>query len=134
MVLAPIPWIDGIWALPFLTVLAPAERYSMTCGRQPRSLLDRRRQAVWLVHRWLPTRELVGVGDHTYAALECFNAVREVACVMTRLQLDAALYQPAPPRKPRQNGRWRKKGARLPTRAEAANNPATNWTTIMIAH
>jgi DDE superfamily endonuclease len=134
MVLAPIPWIKRIWALPFLTVLTPSERYYTTHGRRPHSLLDRGRQAVRLVRRWLPTRELVVVGDRTYAALEWLDAVREAVCVITRLRLDAALYQPAPPRKPRQNGRPRKKGARLPTLAQVANNPATDWTTLVIAH
>jgi hypothetical protein len=27
MLLAPIPWAQRVWALPFLTVLAPSERY-----------------------------------------------------------------------------------------------------------
>ena len=27
MLLAPIPWAQRAWALPFLTVLAPSERY-----------------------------------------------------------------------------------------------------------
>lgn len=134
MVLAPLPWINRIWALPFLTVLAPSERDDTTHGRRPPSLRDRGRQAVRLVRRWLPTRELVVVGEHTYAALEWLDAVREAVCVITRLRLDAALYQPAPPRQPRQNGRPRKKGARLPTLAPVANNPATDWTTILIAH
>jgi hypothetical protein len=44
-----------------------------------------------LVRRWVPTRELVGVGDRTYAALEWLDDVRERACVITRLRLDAAL-------------------------------------------
>jgi DDE superfamily endonuclease len=26
--LAPIPWADRVWALPFLTALAPSERYA----------------------------------------------------------------------------------------------------------
>jgi hypothetical protein len=30
MVRAPLPWSDGIWALPCLTVLAPSERDDMT--------------------------------------------------------------------------------------------------------
>jgi DDE superfamily endonuclease len=46
MGLAPIPWIDRVWALPFLTVLAPSERYYTTRGRRSQSLLDRGRQAV----------------------------------------------------------------------------------------
>jgi len=34
MLLAPIPWAERIWALPFLTALAPAERYCQTRGRR----------------------------------------------------------------------------------------------------
>jgi hypothetical protein len=92
MVLAPIPWADRVWALPFLSVLAPSGRCYTTRGRRPQSLFDHARQAWRLVRRWLPARELVVVGDHTYAALEWLDAVRETVCVITRLRLDAALY------------------------------------------
>lgn len=134
MMLVHIPWASRVWALPFLTVLAPSERYYETRGRQPNSLLDRARQALRLVHRWLPTRELVVVGDSTYAALEWLDAVSGLACMITRLRLDAALYEPAPSRKPKQNGRPRKKGARLPTLAQAVTDPATRWQTVTVAH
>jgi hypothetical protein len=133
MLLTHIRWADRVWALPFLTVLAPSERYYQSRGRQPQSLLDRARQALRLVRRWLPTRELVVVGDHTYAALEWLDAVRQAVCVITRLRLDAALYEPAPPRQPRQNGRPRKKGARLPMLAQVLTDPATVWRTVRIA-
>lgn len=133
MVLARIPWIDRVWALPFLTVLAPSERYYQGQDRRPQSLLDRARQMVRLVRRWVPSRELVVVGDSTYAALEWLDAVRERACVITRLRLDAALYAPAPPRKPKQNGRPRKKGMRLPTLAHRVTDPATCWQLITVA-
>ncbi len=32
MLLAPIPWAKKVWALPFLTVLAPSERYFIKGG------------------------------------------------------------------------------------------------------
>ncbi len=133
MLLARMPWVDRVWALPFLTVLAPSERFYQGRGRRPPSLLDRARQAVQLVRRWVPTRELVVVGDSTYAALEWLDAVRESACVITRLRLDAALYAPAPPRGPRQNGRPRKKGMRLPTLAHRAADPTTCWKLVTVA-
>jgi DDE superfamily endonuclease len=133
MVLARIPWVGRVWALPFLTVLAPSERYYQARGRRPQSLLDRARQAVRLVRRWLPTREVVVVGDSTDAALEWLNALRESICVITRLRLDAALYTPAPPRKPRQNGRPRKKGMRLPTLAQLVTDPTTRWKMVTVA-
>jgi hypothetical protein len=88
---------------------------------------------VRLVRRWLPSRELVVVGDSTYAALEWLDAVRERACVITRVRRDAALYAPAPPRKPKQNGRPRKKGMRLPTLAHRVCDPATPWKLVTVA-
>ena len=112
MLLAPIPRTTRVWGLPFLTVLSPSERYDQHRGRSPRTLLDRARQAVRLVRRWLPEQALIVVGDSAYAALERLDAVRHAVCVITRLRLDAALYEPAPPRQARQNGRPRKKGRR----------------------
>jgi DDE superfamily endonuclease len=134
MLLTPIPWTTRVWGLPFLTVLSPSECYYQQRGPSPRTLLDRARQAVWLVRRWLPTRALVVVGDNTYAALEWLNAVRNAACVITRLRLDAALYEPAPPRQPRQNGRPRKKGKRLPTLEKVLTDAMTHWITVTMAN
>jgi hypothetical protein len=115
MLLTRILWANRVWAGPFLSVLAPSERDDQGQGRRPPSLLDRARQAVQGARCWLPTRALVVVGDHTHAALEWLDAVRHPMGVITRLRLDAALGEPAPPRPPRQNGRPRKKGTRLPT-------------------
>ena len=53
--------------------------------------------------------------------------------VVTRLRLDAALYEPAPPRHPRQNGRPRLKGARLLTLAAGAADPTTAWAEVTVA-
>ena len=127
MLLAPIPWTRRIWALPCLTVLPPAERYDPQRGRRPQTLLDRARQAVWLVRHGLPERELIVGGDSTYAALEWLDSVRHAVCVITRLRLDAALDDPAPPRQPRQNGRPRQKGRRLPTLAQVLTDVSTHW-------
>ena len=134
MLLAPVPWTRRIWALPFLTVLSPSERYYHQRSRRPRTLLDRARQAVWLVRHWLLERELVVVGDSTYAALEWLDAVRHAVCVITRLRLDAALYEPAPPRQPRQNGRPRKKGQRLPTLEWVLTDASTCWITVTVTN
>ena len=58
--------------------------------------------------RWLPGRELVVVADSASAALEFLAAVsRHGAACTTRLRLNAALYDPAPPRLPGTKGRPR---------------------------
>lgn len=86
-----------------------------------------------LVRRWVPTRELGGVGDSTAAALEWLDAVRERAWGLTRLRLDAALYAPAPPRTPKPNGRPRKQGRQLPLRAHLVAAPTTPWQPVTMA-
>jgi hypothetical protein len=66
MLLAPIPWAQKVWALPFLTILAPSERYYCERPRGHKKLTDWARQALLQVRRWLPKRKLVVVADNTY--------------------------------------------------------------------
>ncbi len=127
--LVPIPWANHIWALPFLTALAPSERFALRRQRRFKPITVWARQLIRLVHRWQPDRRLVIVGDRAYAALELLAAVRPVVTVVARLRLDAHLCEPAPPRSPRQTGRPRLVGARLPTLAAYAGDSATPWTT-----
>jgi hypothetical protein len=133
MLLAPIPWAGRIWALPFLTALAPSERYCQTRGRRHKRLTDWGRQLVLQARRWLPGRELVVVAESGFAALEFLAAASrcDVACI-TRLRLDAALYDPAPPRLPGTNGRPRTKGKRLATLSAVLADPATTWQRVAV--
>src|SRR5437764_6558064 len=45
----------------------------------------------------------------------------------------AAWYDPAPPREPRQRGRPRVKGQRLPTLAARIADPSTVWAAVIVA-
>ena len=133
MLLAPIAWAGRVWALPFLTVLTPSERYCRERGLRHKTLTDWARQIALQARRWLPGRELVLLGDSSFAALELLAAlVRHDLIGVTRLRLDAALYEPAPPRKPGTKGRPRKKGARLPTLAQVLADPVTVWHPVSI--
>ena len=51
---------------------------------------------------------------------------------ITRLRLDAALYEPAPVRLPGTMGRPRRKGARLPTLSEVLATKGTRWQTVHV--
>ena len=133
MLLVPIPWAGRVWALPFLSALAPSERYAQRHGCRHKPVPLWARQLIRLVHRWLPDRSLVVVGDRGYAALDLLDAVRPVATVITRLRLDARLVAPPPPRLPRQNGRPRIVGPRLPTLDQVHADPATVWTALRLA-
>lgn len=98
MLLVEISWAQRVWALPFLTVLAPSERYNQTHHRRHKTLTDWARQMITQVRRWLPERSIVVVADSSFAALELLNAALKLPVpihLVTRLRLDAALYQPA---------------------------------------
>src|SRR3954447_12701756 len=133
MLLVPIPWAGRVWALPFLTTLAPSERYAHEHGRRHKKLTDWARQLVLQARRWMPGRALVLVADSSFAALELLAGLvrQDVTCV-TRLRLDAALYTPAPPRQPKTPGRPRTKGARLPTLAKVLADRATPWQRVTV--
>ncbi len=133
MLLVPISWAGRVWALPFLTTLAPSERYCRKHGRQHKKLTDWGRQLVLQARRWMPERQVVLVTDSGFSALEFLAALRRhgVTCV-TRLRLDAALYQPAPPRQPGTVGRPPTKGARLPTLAAVLADKATRWQRVAV--
>jgi hypothetical protein len=47
--------------------------------------------------------------------------------------LDATLYEPAPPRRPHQMGRPRLKGPRLPNLFVVAEDPSTQWRSVVVA-
>jgi hypothetical protein len=135
MLLVPLRWAGRVWALPFFTVLAPSERYDQERGRRHKTLSDWARQMLKQVRRWIPERAIVLVADSGYAVLlflhTCATLVRPVT-VVTRLRLDAALYEPAPPRKPGQCGRPRKRGRRLPTLQQVLDDAQTHWTSVTV--
>jgi len=128
--LVRIPWAARVWALPFLTVLAPSERYHQERGVRHKKLTDWGRQMVLQLRRWLPTRQIVVVADRSYAVLELLARCARLAqpvVMITRLRLDAALYDPAPVRPAGMRGRPRCKGQRQPTLVMRAADPATRW-------
>jgi DDE superfamily endonuclease len=132
MLLAPIPWADRVWALPFLTVLAPSERYARERHQRHKALTDWARQALLQIARWLPGRRIIAVADQSYAAIELLKAVRDRVCMITRLRLDARLFEPPPPRRPGTRGRPRIIGRRLPSLAERLADPNTPWQRLRV--
>jgi hypothetical protein len=131
-VMVPVPFAGRRWALPFLTVLAPSARWSETQGRRHKALTDWARQAILQTKRWLPDRRVVVVADSGFSALELIAAVRRHVCLITRLRLDASLFEPAPERRKGQMGRPALKGKRRPKLNAVLADPKTVWTSVML--
>ena len=134
MLLVDVPWASRVWALPFLSALAPSERYAAARGKRHKKITEWAWQMLLQVRRWYPKREIVAVADRAYASLKLLDRCRNLSnpiALITRLRLDAALYEPAPPRRPHQRGRPPLKGERLPNLSEVAEeDPSTRWEPI----
>ena len=79
-------------------------------------------------------RAVIFVADSSFAVIELLKKVSDLedASLITRLRLDAALYDPAPEQQRGQKGRPRWKGARRPTLKEALTDRRRKWTTLEI--
>jgi hypothetical protein len=132
MLLPDIPWAGRVWGLPFLTALAPSERYASKRGRPHKKLTDWGRQVLLQAARWLPGRKIIAVADSSFAAIELLNAVRRRVCMITRLRLDARLFDPPARRRPGTVGRPRVIGKRQANLAERLVNPKTRWRRLRV--
>jgi len=135
MLLVKLPWSSRVWALPFLTVLAPSEKTNLAHGKRHKTSIDWVMQMVSQVRRWLRGRCLVLVVDGGLTALKLGHCCRNFAHPVTlvaRLRLDAQLYDwpgKQPPGKP---GPKPQKGQRQPSLKQRLKDPKTIWRTITL--
>ena len=135
MLLVNVPWSSRVWALPFLTVLAPSERSNLARGQRHKTSIDWIIQMLSQVQRWLRGRKLVLVVDGGLIALKlghrCLHYANPVTLV-ARFRLDARLYdwpEEQPKGKP---GPKPRKGKRQPALKHRLTDPTTVWRTIRI--
>lgn len=131
MLLVPVPWARRVWALPFLTVLCwpPKSRHQ----RRHKTSVDRVRQMMQQVRRWLPERLLVLVVDGGFAAVALALACTASEVVMvSRMRLDAALYHPPGPHPARKRGQKPTKGPRQRSLKCWATRSDTPWESVVV--
>jgi DDE superfamily endonuclease len=133
MLLVQVPWADRIMALPFLTLLAPSKRFYTGKTRAPKTLLDWARQAALQIHRWLPDRYIVLVADSAFAAIEFLAAVGKHVCVVTRLRLDANLFDFPPPKR-KGPGRRPIRGKPQKKLSAILKDRNVSWTRYRVSH
>ena len=84
-----------------------------TEGERP-TKLELARDLLALVAGWAGARPVYAVADSLYAGRALLEGRPATVHVISRLRMDAALWAPAPPRRPGQTGRPRRRGMRLP--------------------
>jgi DDE superfamily endonuclease len=113
MLFVEVPWASRVWALPFLCALAPSERYAAKRGKRHKKITEWAWQLLLQVRRWYPEREIVVVADGAYASLKLLDRCRSLSrpvAFITRLRLDAALYERGSSKTPRTDREASQKG------------------------
>jgi len=134
-VLAPVPWSQRTWALPFMTVLALGQITSAKLNKRHRTIVQWTEFMVDKVRRWQPDREITLVGDGSYAAIvliqRCQRLKKPVKLV-SRLRLDARLFDFQAPQSKSKRGPKPKKGARQTLLSQRLANPETDWKKLKV--
>jgi hypothetical protein len=126
------PWNQRPWALPVLVVPALSERRAKELKKVHRSPVSWATLLLEKVRRWYPDREVVLVGDGGYA---CVKLVAEAqiepstTTVVTRLRMDACLYDEPSEQPSSKRGPKPKKGARQPSLYQRLQDKRTRWQT-----
>jgi DDE superfamily endonuclease len=87
-------------------------------------------ELIRLAARWYPDDEIIVLGDSTYGGRSVLSHLPPNVHLISRVHPEGALYKPAPPKAPKTPGAPRKKGDRLPGRAEWAADPERPWTRL----
>jgi DDE superfamily endonuclease len=135
-----VPWSRRRWALPFLAIPTFTPATSAKLGKPHRTAPERAAVLVRLIRRWQPDRTIQVVGDSSFAAMGLAQTCRAARVrLISRLVLNAQLYDPPPVRPASTPGVKPKKGPRQPklvdrlADAAAATVPTTVWQTHVVA-
>jgi hypothetical protein len=132
MLIVPLPWCQRPWALPFMTILAPSKKSNEARGRKHKTSIDWTVIALRTISRWLK-RSWVLIGDGGFACVRLGHAcLKQQVTLISRLRLDAALYEFAPLPAEGQRGRRREKGARFNTLSNLATDITQPWRNVCI--
>ena len=133
VLIVPLPFCQRPWALPFMTVLSPSEKANTQAGKAHKTSIDWTIIMMKLVCRWLGSRTWYLIGDGAYActdlALACIS--KKVALV-SRLRLDAQLYEFPDENPPKKRGRKRLKGERIRL-ADYLDDKTQDWLTCEVS-
>ncbi len=135
-VLVPVPWSQRPWALPFMTIPALGEKTSAKLNKQHRTLVQWAEYMIDKVRRWQPDREIALVGDGSYAAVvlvQRCQRLKKPVTLVSRLRLDARLFDFPGPQPKSKRGPKPKKGARQSKLSERLDDPETKWQKLKVS-
>ena len=130
--LVSVPWSNRVWALPFLTALAPSEKTNQANGKRHKTRIRWVMQMIGQVCRWLPGRALTLVVDGGLVSVELgWRCLQYGVTLVGTLNITARLFdwpgQPPPGKRGKKPG----KGLRQPSLTDRLTDPSTVWQRIV---
>lgn len=122
-----LPWSNRYWALPFMTVLCTSKKYDEQKGLKHKSSIERAIQLVYVISRLLK-RSWILLGDGGFACIRLGHACLESkTTLVSRLRLDAALFDEVEEPQVKRRGRKRVKGKKQPTLKQRLTDESLSW-------
>lgn len=131
--LVSVPWSSRPWALPFLAVPVLSEKTCQRLKKRHRSGVEWAAFLMQTIRFWQPERAMILVGDGGYAAVELVGVCQRLeVALISRLRLDAGLYDFAGPQPASKPGPKPQKGARQPNLKQRLLDPRTEWQPLVL--
>jgi hypothetical protein len=127
------PFSERYFALPFMTVLEPSAKSDKVAERRHKTTLQWTIQMVIQVGRWLKYTPINLVGDGGFACGElAWLCLKLKIALITRLKMNARLYDLPPIHEPGKRGRKKTKGAKLFSFREMIGIADLGWKEIIV--
>jgi len=127
------PFSARYFALPFMTILEPSKKSDKAAKRRHKSTIQWTVQMLKQVVRWLANTPIILVGDGGFACAElAWMCLKHKISLVSRLKINARLYDFPPPDEPGKRGRKRMKGTRLLSFKDMIGMPDLGWKEVII--
>ena len=129
-----LPFMSRVFALPFLSVLEPSKKCDEAKKRRHKTSLKWASQMILQVRRWVgKARPLILVGDGGYAAGQlALDCISFGVTLVSRLKMNAALFDFPAKKIPGQRGRPAKKGIRLKNFKQMLSLEGLPWKEMIV--
>lgn len=122
------PFAKRKFALPFFTVLEPSSFCCKQQKKRHKTTMDWSRQMIMQLVCWVPHLPFILVGDGGFATGElAWTCLFHRVALVSRLKMNASLYDFPPAVEPGKRGRRAKKGTRLMNFKQMLAVPDLNW-------
>ncbi len=127
------PFSERYFALPFMTVLEPSAKSDKIAKKRHKTTLQWTIQMIMQVVRWLKNTPIILIGDGGFACgALAWRCLKLKICLITRLKMNARLYDFSPLDDASKRGRKKTKGAKLCSFREMIEMPDLDWQEVMI--